>query len=153
MRLDWRPPRSCARGPWRGAVDNTSANIGAPRRSPSPCTGIDLCSDRATPQSLTPSSPPLFLQTPSARRTFLQKSALVAASPLVSPLLPLPASAEVVVPEQITTEFPFPEDWGLTFKYEEDASKVREHMLLATGLGKGAPKMEVRKSVARGQGP
>ena len=71
----------------------------------------------------------------------------------MSPLLPLPASAEVVVPEQITTEFPFPEDWGLTFKYEEDASKVREHMLLATGLGKGAPKMEVRKSVARGQGP
>ena len=34
------------------------------------------------------------------------------------------------------------QDWGLTFKYEEDAAKVREHMLLATGLGKGAPKME-----------
>merc|ERR1712087_789566 len=29
-----------------------------------------------------------------------------------------------------------------TYKYKEDASKVREHMVIATGIGKGAPRME-----------
>ncbi|GMH46978.1 hypothetical protein TrVE_jg9342 [Triparma verrucosa] len=79
---------------------------------------------------------------PSARRAFLKTSAATAAAVPLAAAFPLPSLAEVVVPEQITTEFPFPEDWGLTFKYEEDAAKVREHMIIATGLGKGAPKME-----------
>ena len=59
--------------------------------------------------------------------------------PLV--VLPNAAVAEVVVPEQVTA-YDFPTDWGLTFAYEEDAAKVREHMLIATGLGKGAADME-----------
>merc|ERR1712087_935722 len=54
---------------------------------------------------------------------------------------PMPAFAEVVVPDQFT-DYDFPEDWGLSFKYEEDAAKVRGHMVVATGLGKGANKME-----------
>ena len=55
--------------------------------------------------------------------------------------IPVAANAEVEVPAQ-TTEYVFPTDWGLSFKYEEDAAKVREHMVVATGLGKGTPKME-----------
>jgi photosystem II Psb27 protein len=51
------------------------------------------------------------------------------------------SSAEIVVPAQVT-EYEFPEDWGLTFKYEEDAQKVKDHMVIGTGLGKGAVKME-----------
>jgi len=51
------------------------------------------------------------------------------------------ASAEIDVPAQVT-EYEFPTDWGLTFNYEADASKVRNHMVIATGLGKGANKME-----------
>jgi photosystem II Psb27 protein len=54
---------------------------------------------------------------------------------------PLAASAEVDVPVQITN-YEFPVDWGLSFKYDEDAEKVREHMYLATTLGKGADRME-----------
>ena len=54
---------------------------------------------------------------------------------------PLIASAEVEVPIPVT-EFAFPEDWGLTFNYDQDAKKVRDHMVVATGLGKGATKME-----------
>jgi photosystem II Psb27 protein len=54
---------------------------------------------------------------------------------------PLVSSAEVEVPTQIT-QYEFPTDWGLTFKYEDDAAKVRTHMVTATGLGKGAEKME-----------
>lgn len=51
------------------------------------------------------------------------------------------ASAEIVVPEQ-STSYTFPTNWGLTFKYEDDASRVREHMIVATGLAKGAEQME-----------
>lgn len=54
---------------------------------------------------------------------------------------PALSSAEVAVPEQ-TTSYAFPTDWGLTFKYEEDATKVREHMVIMTGLAKGAENME-----------
>jgi photosystem II Psb27 protein len=54
---------------------------------------------------------------------------------------PTVASAALDVPEQVTT-YEFPQDWGLTFKYDEDASKVRQHMVLATTLGKGADRME-----------
>jgi len=56
-------------------------------------------------------------------------------------ILPTSAMAEVVVPAQ-STEYDFPNDWGLTFKYEEDAAKVRNHMVIATGLAKGATNME-----------
>jgi photosystem II Psb27 protein len=38
--------------------------------------------------------------------------------------------------------YEFPTDWGLSFKYDEDASKVRKHMVVATGLAKGSEKME-----------
>jgi photosystem II Psb27 protein len=55
--------------------------------------------------------------------------------------LPQVASAEIEVPPQ-STDYVFPSDWGLTFKYEEDASKVRKHMVIATGMAKGAEKME-----------
>ena len=51
------------------------------------------------------------------------------------------ASAAVEVPTQVTT-YEFPKDWGLTFKYDVDAEKVRAHMVLATGLAKGADQME-----------
>jgi photosystem II Psb27 protein len=59
----------------------------------------------------------------------------------MSVAFPMVASAEVEVPAQVK-EYTFPTDWGLSFKYEEDAAKVREHMVIATGLGKGADKME-----------
>jgi photosystem II Psb27 protein len=72
-----------------------------------------------------------------ARRDFL-KAAGVAA---VLTTLPNMASAETIVPVQ-STDYSFPTDWGLSFKYEEDAAKVREHMLLATGMAKGSEKME-----------
>ena len=55
--------------------------------------------------------------------------------------VPTMASAEITVPAQ-TTEYTFPTDWGLTFKYDEDAAKVRSHMVVATGMAKGADKME-----------
>ena len=54
---------------------------------------------------------------------------------------PFAASAEVLVPEQFTS-YEFPSDWGLSFNYEQDAAKVRNHMVTATGLGKGAERME-----------
>jgi photosystem II Psb27 protein len=60
---------------------------------------------------------------------------------LISTVAPQIASAEIAVPAQ-TTEYTFPTDWGLTFKYDEDAAKVRSHMVVATGMAKGADKME-----------
>ena len=51
------------------------------------------------------------------------------------------ASAEIEVPPQVT-DYDFPTDWGLEFDYFADAAKVRRHMVIATGLGKGATKME-----------
>jgi photosystem II Psb27 protein len=61
---------------------------------------------------------------------------------LVSAFAPTPAAlAEIVVPVQ-STAYEFPTNWGLTFRYEEDAAKVRSHMVVATGLAKGADKME-----------
>merc|ERR1712071_254204 len=65
-------------------------------------------------------------------------AAVVSAAGLAFPLV---ASAEVEVPAQFV-EYSFPTDWGLSFKYDADAAKVREHMVVATGLGKGAVKME-----------
>lgn len=77
----------------------------------------------------------------SARRDFFKtigSAGVVAASTAAFPLI---ASAEIEVPGQVT-EYPFPDNWGLSFNYEEDAKKVRDHMYVATGLGKGAVKME-----------
>lgn len=75
----------------------------------------------------------------SARRSFLQKAGGAAVASVVA--APIGAFAEVVVPEQVTT-YEFPTDWGLSFNYEQDAAKVRTHMVTATGLGKGAERME-----------
>jgi photosystem II Psb27 protein len=55
--------------------------------------------------------------------------------------LPSTAHAEIVVPEQ-SVQYEFPTDWGLTFRYDDDAARVRKHMIVATGLAKGADKME-----------
>ena len=75
------------------------------------------------------------------RRAFLKSAgAAVVASAGVS-LVPSAALAEVVVPPQFT-EYEFPNDWGLTYNYDQDAAKVRGHMVTATGLGKGAKDME-----------
>ena len=73
-----------------------------------------------------------------ARRDFLKNAAAFAGA---ATLLPQQAFAEVEVPPQ-STEYSFPDDWGLTFKYDEDAAKVRSHMMIATAMGKGAPNME-----------
>ncbi|KAG7371897.1 photosystem II Pbs27 [Nitzschia inconspicua] len=75
-----------------------------------------------------------------ARRDFL-KTAVATAASAVLVSSPTVASAAVDVPEQVTS-YPFPEDWGLSFKYDEDAEKVRNHMVLATTLAKGADRME-----------
>ena len=71
------------------------------------------------------------------RRDFLKAGGVAA----VATLLPSAALAEVTVPAQ-STEYEFPNDWGLTFKYDEDAAKVRKHMVIATGLAKGSRNME-----------
>uniref|UniRef100_A0A7S0CHV7 Photosystem II Psb27 protein n=1 Tax=Proboscia inermis TaxID=420281 RepID=A0A7S0CHV7_9STRA len=76
-----------------------------------------------------------------SRRDLLKTSGFTALVVGVNTVLPTIASAEVEVPPQVT-EYAFPTDWGLEFKYEQDAAKVREHMIIATGLGKGAVKME-----------
>ena len=55
--------------------------------------------------------------------------------------VPFSAFAEVEVPVQFT-QYEYPSDWGLSFNYEQDAAKVRSHMVIATGLGKGAENME-----------
>jgi photosystem II Psb27 protein len=76
-----------------------------------------------------------------ARRDFFKTittSTIATASILSSPL---PSLAEIEVPAQVT-DYTYPSDWGLTYNYEADAAKVREHMVVATGLGKGATKME-----------
>merc|ERR1712183_468708 len=81
-------------------------------------------------------------ESPAARRNFLKSTiATTAAVVTGSTLMPTIASAEVEVPEQFT-QYSFPDDWGLSYKYEEDAAKVRQHMVTATTLGKGADRME-----------
>mmetsp|Transcript_15170 Transcript_15170/g.22356 ORF Transcript_15170/g.22356 Transcript_15170/m.22356 type:complete len:173 (+) Transcript_15170:218-736(+) len=74
-----------------------------------------------------------------SRRDFGVK--IAGAVPAVLVGAPLIANAEVAVPEQ-SKEYSFPSDWGLTFKYDEDAAKVRGHMVTATGLAKGSDRME-----------
>ena len=79
-----------------------------------------------------------FQSEQSARRQFLQTASTAAASTV---LFPFVASAEITVPEQ-STAYEFPTDWGLTYNYENDAARVRNHMVTATGLAKGADRME-----------
>jgi photosystem II Psb27 protein len=72
-----------------------------------------------------------------ARRDFLKTlgaAAVVTAAPGM-------ALAEIEVPVQ-STAYTFPTNWGLTYQYESDAQRVREHMMIATGMAKGADKME-----------
>jgi len=76
--------------------------------------------------------------TQAPRRDFLKSAAVVAAGVAAFPFV---ASAEIEVPAQVK-EYDFPNDWGLSFKYEEDAAKVRAHMIVGTGLAKGADRME-----------
>ena len=78
-------------------------------------------------------------ETQSARRDFIKQTAATTAAAVLA--VPTVASAAVEVPDQVTS-YDFPSDWGLEFKYDEDAAKVREHMYLATTLGKGADRME-----------
>jgi photosystem II Psb27 protein len=49
--------------------------------------------------------------------------------------------AEIDVPPQ-TTEYAFPDNWGISFNYDQDATKVRQHMMIATAMAKGSPDME-----------
>jgi len=77
----------------------------------------------------------------SARRDFLKTVGIAGVATASATVLPFVASAEVEVPAQVT-DYAFPDNWGLTFNYEEDAKKVKDHMFIATGLGKGANKME-----------
>ena len=76
-----------------------------------------------------------------ARRDFIKSASVAGAAVGITTIFPTVASAEIEVPPQ-ATEYAFPADWGLSFKYEDDAAKVRNHMVVATGLAKGAPKME-----------
>lgn len=79
---------------------------------------------------------------PSSRQDFLQQLTVgTAAAALTTVVAPPSAWAEIEVPPQTTT-YEFPSDWGLSFKYEEDAAKVRKHMVVATGMAKGSEKME-----------
>mmetsp|Transcript_2149 Transcript_2149/g.3023 ORF Transcript_2149/g.3023 Transcript_2149/m.3023 type:complete len:184 (-) Transcript_2149:34-585(-) len=75
------------------------------------------------------------------RRDILKSVGVAGVASIAGAGLPFVANAEIVVPAQVT-EYDFPSDWGLSFNYEEDAAKVRKHMVTATGLGKGATKME-----------
>mmetsp|Transcript_6311 Transcript_6311/g.9712 ORF Transcript_6311/g.9712 Transcript_6311/m.9712 type:complete len:170 (-) Transcript_6311:114-623(-) len=77
-----------------------------------------------------------FGTSPTSRRELIKTAGAVT---IAAPALI--ANAEVVVPEQ-SKEYTFPADWGLSFKYEEDAAKVRGHMVTATGLAKGSERME-----------
>ena len=75
------------------------------------------------------------------RRAFLKSAGAAAVGAAGFAASPLIASAEITVPTQVT-EYDFPNDFGLSYNYDQDAAKVRGHMVTATGLGKGAKDME-----------
>ena len=83
----------------------------------------------------------LTYQSSDGRRDFLKKVGTAGVASATGALFPVIASADVDVPPQVT-EYEFPDDWGITYNYDEDAAKVRKHMVVATGLGKGASEME-----------
>ena len=97
------------------------------------------CIEIATSRSSSPLSLSIHVTTPTkqpSRRDFVKIAGIAtAAAPFLA------AQAEVEVPAQ-SAVYSFPTDWGLSFKYDEDAAKVREHMVVATGLAKGAERME-----------
>jgi photosystem II Psb27 protein len=83
------------------------------------------------------------VSTTSDRRDFFKTATIATAGVLLTTTT---TGGDVVwaapdVPEQVVS-YEFPQDWGLTFKYDDDATRVRDHMLLATTLGKGADRME-----------
>uniref|UniRef100_A0A6V2QTA8 Photosystem II Psb27 protein n=1 Tax=Ditylum brightwellii TaxID=49249 RepID=A0A6V2QTA8_9STRA len=88
-----------------------------------------------------PSSMKMSMEQTSARRDFIKSAGAAVIASTGAAAFPSVSSAEVTVPAQFT-EYEFPNDWGLSYKYEEDAAKVRGHMVTATGLGKGAARME-----------
>lgn len=101
-----------------------------------------LASSLAVVSAFSPSTPmKMSAGDVSARRDFLKTVGIAGAATASTAVFPFVASAEVEVPPQVT-EYTFPDNWGLTFNYEEDAKKVKDHMYIATGLGKGANKME-----------
>merc|ERR1712228_26506 len=76
------------------------------------------------------------------RRDFLTKSVgSVATIAAATAGLPRASLAEIEVPPQSKT-YDFPNDWGLGYSYDQDAEKVRNHMVIATGLAKGSDRME-----------
>lgn len=99
----------------------------------------DFFSNRVDQQHLFLLSVP-YKDGSTGRRSFIKTTGSAAVASLVTSV-PFAASAEVIVPEQFTS-YDFPSDWGLSFNYEQDAAKVRNHMVTATGLGKGADRME-----------
>merc|ERR1712087_393649 len=70
------------------------------------------------------------------RRDFITKTLGSAAV-----LFPQPSVAEIEVPPQ-SREYSYPLNFGLSYQYEQDAEKVRGHMVTATGLAKGSDRME-----------
>ncbi|OEU09221.1 hypothetical protein FRACYDRAFT_212328 [Fragilariopsis cylindrus CCMP1102] len=95
----------------------------------------------AVANAFSPNSSPQTAS-PALRRDFLKTAAATTAAVVAgTTFMPTIASAVVEVPEQFT-KYDYPTDWGLTFKYDEDAAKVRTHMVVATTLGKGADRME-----------
>mmetsp|Transcript_13483 Transcript_13483/g.20463 ORF Transcript_13483/g.20463 Transcript_13483/m.20463 type:complete len:183 (+) Transcript_13483:133-681(+) len=104
-------------------------------------TAIILASSMAVASAFSPSSMKMSTEGVSARRDFFKTIGTAGVATASTIAFPLVASAEIEVPPQVT-EYEFPTDWGLEFDYAADAAKVRKHMVIATGLGKGANKME-----------
>ncbi|GFH52725.1 hypothetical protein CTEN210_09201 [Chaetoceros tenuissimus] len=104
-------------------------------------TALILASTVVAASAFSPSPMKMAADGVSARRDFFKTIGTAGVAAASTAAFPLVASAEVEVPAQVT-EYTFPDNWGLSFNYEEDAKKVRDHMYVATGLGKGAVKME-----------
>mmetsp|Transcript_10363 Transcript_10363/g.11452 ORF Transcript_10363/g.11452 Transcript_10363/m.11452 type:complete len:183 (+) Transcript_10363:77-625(+) len=104
-------------------------------------TALILVASAAVATAFSPSSMKMSVEGVSARREFLKTVGTAGVASVAGVAFPIVASAEVEVPSQVT-EYDFPTDWGLSFDYAADAAKVRSHMVTATGLGKGANKME-----------
>eukprot|EP00560_Eucampia_antarctica_P007242 CAMPEP_0197830470 /NCGR_PEP_ID=MMETSP1437-20131217/7082_1 /TAXON_ID=49252 ORGANISM="Eucampia antarctica, Strain CCMP1452" /NCGR_SAMPLE_ID=MMETSP1437 /ASSEMBLY_ACC=CAM_ASM_001096 /LENGTH=182 /DNA_ID=CAMNT_0043432899 /DNA_START=82 /DNA_END=630 /DNA_ORIENTATION=- len=95
----------------------------------------------ATASAFAPSPMSMTADGVTSRRDILKTVGTVGVAVAAAGVVPLAAFAEIEVPTQFTA-YEYPVDWGLTFNYDEDAAKVRKHMVLATGLGKGSDKME-----------
>jgi len=100
-----------------------------------------LASCVVTTTAFSPAPMQMSASSSNGRRDFFNKVGTAGVASAAAVVFPLVASAEIEVPAQIT-EYEFPDDWGISFNYDEDAAKVRKHMVIATGLGKGANEME-----------